>query len=114
MLDTFVTSEMSATIVTASNSGLSWAIIDQVRCDVRAATNGDHSVRAPNEGKYQPRSGPESPSLCSTTTPVSHITRSAAGMAKADLIQRRRANNTTSAAIALASLAVSITVQFAA
>src|SRR5215831_634954 len=111
MLETFVTSEMSATIVTASSSGMRRTIIGHVRCDVRAAANGDHSVSVPSEGKYQPCSAPESPRRCSATTPVNHIAISTAGKAKADLTQRRKLNNTSNAATALPSFAISVVVQ---
>src|SRR5256885_11067114 len=107
MLDTFATREMSATIVTASKSGMCAASDDQSICIVLAAANGDQIVSDPSEWKYQPCSGPEIPKLRSAIAPVTHIVRSAAGMANGDLTQRRSARSTANVPRALASFATS-------
>jgi hypothetical protein len=111
MLETLVTSETRATIVMAISSGTSSSSIDQVRCEVRSASNGSHGVNVPSERKYQPYAAPESPSARSAATLTSHIAMSAAGMAKADFTHRRSANNTPSTTTAPASFAASAAVQ---
>src|SRR5258708_7937830 len=109
MLETFATSEISATIVTASMSG-TWIASDHQSICVAPAVNGDQLASDPSEWKYQPCSAPEIPKLRSAITPVIHIARSAAGMANGDLTQRRNVSSTASVASALASFATSTAV----